>query len=450
MSIQVRTRDLIQKVVASGCCVGCGACVVGNGQRAGRMVEGPAGPVPDFPGDAFPAPFAADACPGAGIDYPRLYLAHYGAHPGNWLTGHAEAVCTGHAGDPAVRRAGASGGVLTATLLHLLETGRVDAAGVVRQGIPSPEKARAVIVSDAAGILASSQSVYIPVSTLDLLNEFEPGKRYAMTCLPDQAAALRAMQAAGCPAARQVRYVLGPYTGTALEPAAIRAFLRSKGVPDDDEIASLQWRAGDWPGYLEIRTRGGRVARTKKVYYNFLIPFFVTRASLQSMDFANEFADLAVGDAWSPRFEREGGGHSVIVARTKEMAGILGEMRAAGRLRAEPEDPRAASDMHGHMLDFKKRGSYLRNRWRKALGRPAPDYGYRPAKVPLSRILVEVFISSLFAVCRTSLARAAVQRVPESVIGPLFNRARLAWKSLSKPTKRKGLDHFQVTLSPHE
>ena len=44
------------------------------------------------------------------------------------------------------------------------------------------------------------------------------------------------------------------------------------------------------------------------------------------MDFTNEFADLSVGDAWSPIFEAEGGGHSVVVTRTKEMEVIIQKM----------------------------------------------------------------------------------------------------------------------------
>ena len=38
-----------------------------------------------------------------------------------------------------------------------------------------------------------------------------------------------------------------------------------------------------------------------------------------------------------------------------------------------------------------------------------------------------------------NLARWLVAQIPERVIGPVFNKLRLSWKALSKPTKRKGL-----------
>jgi coenzyme F420 hydrogenase subunit beta len=211
-------------------------------------------------------------------------------------------------------------------------------------------------------------------------------------------------------------------------------------------ITSLKWRAGEWPGYLEIKTASGRVVQTPKVYYNFLIPFFVTQTSLQSMDFSNEFADLAVGDAWSPVFESQGGGHSIVVTRTPEMEAIIAGMQATGLLELTEEDPGKASDMHGHMLDFKKRGGWLRNQWRRKTGRPAPNYGYCPAYVPASRILVEVVVSGLFAVGKTRIAHWIVSMIPEFIIGPVFNHLRLGWKKASRPTKRKGLANFEVKI----
>jgi len=432
------------EVVEAGICTSCGACIALAKNPLSTMKGTPSGPVPHFAADEDLPDLAWEACPGKGIDYPALYRAHYRAIPDNWLLGMHLRVRTGHAADPAVRLAGASGGVTTAVLIHLLQSGRIDAALVVRQGVPVPEEASVVVANTAEKIAAAAQSVYIPVSTLDILRRLEPGKRYAMTCVPEQAAALRQLQAGGYEPARQIAYVLGPYTGTALEPAAIRAILRTHRVRDDDAITSLQWRAGEWPGYLEIKTASGAVVRSKKVYYNYLIPFFVTKTSLQSMDFGNEFCDLSVGDAWSPRFEALGAGHSVFTTRSAAMEEVIAEMERAGLLLTEPEDAMKASEMHGHMLDFKKRGGYLRNQWRRKTGRKAPDYGLRPAAVPFSRIVIEAVISTIFCVARSPLARWLLQSVPENWIGPVFNFTRLRWKQLSKPTKRKGLLGLQM------
>jgi coenzyme F420 hydrogenase subunit beta len=439
-------RLLEETVVNAGICVGCGACIALDTSEASNMVDAPQGPIPVFAEKSSLPDFAVHACPGLGVNYPRVYKSHFGHFPKNWLSGHIENVHTGFSNDTKIRRVGASGGVLTQTLIHLLESGRVDAVILARQGIPTPEKAIAIIATTREEIIACSQSIYIPVSMLDIIRNLNPKKTYAITCLPEQSAALRVMQQNKFKLAQKIKYIIGPYTGTALYPAAIRCLLRSKRVKDDDDIISLNWRAGEWPGYLEIKTTSGKVIQTPKVYYNFLIPFFVTQTSLQSMDFANEFADLAVGDAWSPVFELQGGGHSIVVTRTPEMEAIISEMSELGLLELTAVDPLKASDMHGHMLDFKKRGGWLRNQWRRKTGRMAPDYGYAPAKVPLSRVIVEVFISSIFALGKTGFAQWLVSCIPESIIGPIFNNLRLGWKKASKPTKRKGLANFQVRI----
>ena len=94
---------------------------------------------------------------------------------------------------PAVRDAGASGGAMSRVLIHLLESGRVDAVIVARQGIPSPEQASWHVARTREEILECAQSVYIPVPMLDGLRHLSPGKRYAITCVPEQSAALRVL-----------------------------------------------------------------------------------------------------------------------------------------------------------------------------------------------------------------------------------------------------------------
>ena len=383
-----------------------------------------------------------------GVNYPDLYKKVYGCFPSNWLVGHVIKVRTGHAANKKIRADAASGGVITQTLIYLLENNLVDAVVIAKQGIPSPELASPVIATTREEILSGAGSVYVPVAMLEILDDLDPNKKYAITCLPEESAILRAMQQNGISSALQIKYVLGPYTGTALNPEAIRCYLQSKKIREDDPITSLKWRAGDWPGYLEVKTKSGKIIRTPKVYYNFLIPFFITQNSLTSMDFANEFADLSVGDAWSPIFETLGGGHSVVVTRNKEMESIIEDMCNRGLLELKVEDVLKATDMHGHMLDFKKRGGWIRNNWRRAFGKSSRDYGYRPKKIPVSRYFVEIIISSIFMVGRLKFSRWLVTKIPESIIGPIFNFLRLNWKKLSRPTKRKGLSNFEIKVNP--
>ena len=440
-------QRLQREVVLGGTCTHCGTCV-GLSKGSLRMEETSAGPLPvPARDDVHLPPEAYQACPGKGIDYPDAYRALHGALPANWLLGCYRQVYVGHAASPTIRRRAASGGVITQTLLYLLDRGQIDGAVVLQQGQPEPWLARPIIASNREEIIAASQSVYVPVAVNTILPQMEAfDGRLAYVGLPDQVAALRRLQREGHQGACKVDFVLGPYVGTGIYLGAIESFLRSNGIRDIREIASLKYREGEWPGHLEIRTRSGRTLRAEKFYYNYLIPFYVTQATLQAVDFTNELTDISVGDAWHPSYESRGQGYSVVVVRTTQAEAVLDEMQREGILVLEPTTVTEALSMHGHMLDFKKRGAFIRNEWRRLLGKEAPSYGYRPEQIPLSRKVVEFFIVLLFATCRTRPARRLVEWVALGVLGPIFDFLRRSWKSASKPVKRKGL--HQVTFVP--
>lgn len=130
------------------------------------------------------------------------------------------------------------------------------------------------------------------------------------------------------------------------------------------------------------------------------------------------------------------------------MDAILQEMNAQGLISLELQHKDMAGEMHGHMIDFKKRGSYIRNRMRQKLGFHTPVYGYQPKNISSGRILTEIVISGIFLLGKTAFARLFLYLLPESFIGPVFNRTRLAWKRISRPTKREGLKDFEVEIKP--
>ncbi len=364
--------------------------------------------------------------------------------PDNWLSGVVRKSYVGHASDEFIRRNGASGGVITAVLIHLLETQKIAGAICLKVGKSVPYRAEAVIARTKEEIIACAQSVYSVTPTNVILSKLskEQGP-FAYVGLPDQVASIRKLQQAGHKDALKIKYILGPYTGTQMYFESIRSFLRSHGVHSEREIVDLKYRAGEWPGYLQIVLRDGRVLKAEKFYYNYLIPFFITSSSLQLADFTNELTDISVGDAWNPKYEQQGKGFSVVLSRSTQGEEILLEMSRNNFLALEEIPLQKALDMHGHMLDFKKRGSFIRNGWKKA----RPDYGYSPENIPFSRYVVEFFLACIFSMARTKQACWVVEHLPLTIVGPLFNWFRKSWKGMSKPTKRKGLRETKFTIS---
>ena len=432
---------LQSEVIDAGLCTHCGTCVGLSGGTL-HMRSSPAGPLPAAePGIRVGLDsMAYDACPGRGINYPAAFQDVFGAYPESWLIGPYRRLFVGYSRVPEIRRRGASGGVITQTLVYLLEEGLVDGAVVLRQGWPKPWQSRPIVARSVEQVVTASQSVYVPTPVNTILADVAAFEgRLGYVGLPDQVASLRRLQELGHQGALNVDYVIGPYVGTSMYFGAVESYLRSNGVHDLGEVAELRYREGEWPGHLQVRTQAGEVLRAKKFYYNYLIPFYITQSCLMAVDFTNELTDVSVGDAWHPQYEKRGGGYSVVVARSERGERLLAAMQREGALALEEIALDEALSMHAHMLDFKKRGTFIRLGWRKARGKRVPEYGYQPASIPLSRKAVELVIGSIFGICRTRPARWLVERIPLGVIGPLFDGLRQVWKKVSKPAKRKGL-----------
>ena len=358
---------LQREVIQPGLCTHCGTCV-GLAPGALTMTASAQGPLPTLTGPASLVPeLAYTACPGKGLSYPELAASVFGVAPQNWLVGVYRSVYLGFSATPAIRRQAASGGVITQTLVYLLEQKLIQGAVVVRQGRPQPWLAEPFIAQTVDEILAASQSVYAPV--------------------PVNTAAGRDGGLSGAPGLRGV----ARSGGLPAPPPAVGPPGRTEGGL---RVGSLRRHQPLHRGHRQlpalprrqIAGRGGRVAlsgrgmaglspgadpvgqlfRTEKFYYNYLIPFYVTRSTLYSVDFTNELTDISVGDAWQPRLEAKGGGFSVVIARSARGEELLHAMQAAGQVALAAIELDEALAMHGHMLDFKKRGSFIRIQWRKA------------------------------------------------------------------------------------
>ena len=437
-------------VIDCGLCTHCGTCV-GLNDSLLEFKETAFGslPVQKTIGELDETTYLA--CPGKGVPYPSLYNFLHGTEKHNFLIGNVIRSWIGYSTNESIRLNSASGGVITSTLVYLLNKGLIDGAVVVLRGTPNPEDAVPIIATTEEEIVASAQSVYMPVPVnliLDKVKTF-PGK-LGFVGLPDQVASIRMLQMAKHPTVKNIEYILGPYTGTNMYKGAIRSFLRGKGIKDFEKITSLKWRAGEWPGYLEIILEDGRIFKAEKFYYNYLTPFFITKSSLITCDFTNELTDISVGDAWSPVYENQRKGFSIVLSRSETGDKLLKEMFNDKIISLDPINLNDALSMHGHMLDFKKRGSFIRLTFQRLLGNKVPLFGYRPADLTFLRKLVEIIVYLIFFISSMKISRKVSELIPIKILGPTFNFFRVYWKNMSKPTKRKGLLNLKFIIDEDE
>jgi len=447
---------LRREVIDAGLCTRCGSCVgvcpaqtvhISDSLGSCLPVLRDPGPCADCVGPCL------SGCSGVDVHFPTLAQFLYGRQPANRMLGVVRSLFVGHAADDELRRAGASGGVLSAAALYLLESGRVDGVIALGPHASEPWRFEPRIVRDRDGVLACAQSKYSisPVNTaLRLLADAPPGEVFACVGIPCQVHSLRKLQAEGNPAAQRIAYVLGSYCGNILHFDAVRGFLSQHGVSSEREIARLEYRAGEWPGKMRVTLTSGRVLEMPKFYANYLIPFYMMRRCLLCTDLANELADISGGDAWAPVYEERGKGFSLIMGRTERGQRVIEEMIGSGRLITEPLEESFVLDMHSHMLDFKKRGAFIRISSLKARGKPVPRYGYEQiGPVPLGRRAFELFLQLVYVVCAWRLSRWAVARLPAGITGRLFQYARRRWKNLTSSARpRKAGSTLDFSIEP--
>jgi coenzyme F420 hydrogenase subunit beta len=442
-------QRLEKEVIDQGLCTRCGSCA-GLCQTGSIRFRDPFGEC--LPEKVKPCNCEAcqtaswQACPGKTVPFPSLEKRLFGHVTRNRFLGEVYEALVGYSNNPEIRSQSASGGLITATLLHLLKTKKISAAAVVGYNHRHPWQPEVQLAKTPQTIMAAAQSKYalVPVnSILKQLTSF-PGK-VAVVGLPDQIQSLRKLELYGHPAVKNIAYLLGSYSGINLHFTAVKSFLKNHGLTDLSQVTSLKFRAGAWPGNMRVETKDGQVFELPKFYANYLIPFYAVQRDLLSVDLSNELADISYGDAWAPKYEERHQGWSLVLTRTAKGIRLIEEMRQKGVVKLDPIPLSQAINMHSHMLDFKKRGAFIRISRKPSVQQP--NYGYYPTNIPFKRQLFESIISTLFWFGQTRLARFLIEHIPLTFSGTLFMQARLFWKKLTYTTKRKGLSELRFKIT---
>jgi len=438
----VRKPENIKEVIRHGLCNRCGSCV---GLSGGRIVfsdrTGNYLPTIMKPPDEETSRLVWGACSGKGFDFPTQKVSVFGdPEGGNTYIGHYQNIYIGFATDPEVRLNAASGGIISAILVWLLEKGMIDGAVVLGMSETEPWLTKPFIATTKEEILQAAQSKYIISPVNEILPEIDQFKgTLAYVGLPGQVQSIRLLQQMNHPSVRNIRYIFGPFYGNTLHFSSVKSFLRSFGIKDFTKIRKLYFRHGEWPGNMRVELDNGKVFELPKFHANYLIPFHILKNSLLCTDLTNEYTDISGGDAWAPVYEERGKGYSMVIGRSQAGSEILRQMINEGRLELNPIGEQEAIDMHSHGYDLKKRGTFIRMRYRSWLGKRNPDYGYIMKGFPFSRYLMEIFIDGLFLILGTGFARWVVEQMPPTTIGRMFEKARKFWKKSTHRIKREKL-----------
>lgn len=312
----------IDTVVSNENCSGCGVCAL-VARRVSMVMsdDGFMRPAVEAPGpnddpEREQRVFRA-CCPGAGLTAPAA------EGPVHWLFGRVVRAWEGHAADPALRHAGSSGGVLTALIAFLVDSGEHPAILGAAQDRKRPTRTVPVRITSREEAIAASGSRYAPVSVPAGWNGG------AMVGKPCEVAGLR----------RYIDATSGDdpillsffCAGTPSQVATDGLIQRLGGDPD--QVTSLRYRGAGWPGRFAFTGPVSGSEDYNESWGHHLGRQLQPRCKI-CPDGTGEHADIAVGDYWAtddrgyPSFE-EGDGSSVIIARTTRGARLIERAFAA-------------------------------------------------------------------------------------------------------------------------
>lgn len=340
----VVTSPSLARVARGDLCAGCGACAGVAPGKVQMQIAPPGYLRPVQSQSLSPAEEATirRICPGLG------QTIEAGGRQDDPLWGPYMEMRIGHATDPDIRFSGSSGGGISMILLHLIDTGVVDA---VIQTTASPELPignTETISFGRDGILAAAGSRYAASAPLanmaqHLAEHEATGRRFAFVGKPCDVAAMRAWTEADPKVKAAVPVLLSFFCAGVPSHTGGKAVLKALGT-DLEHTRSFRYRGNGWPGFATAVLDDG--SERKMSYHDSwgkILSRHVQHRCKVCADGTGTAADLVCADAWEsdergyPLFE-EGDGSSLIVVRTAAGAEALAGAHAAGRIESKPFD----------------------------------------------------------------------------------------------------------------
>ena len=325
----------IQTTVDNELCFGCGTCQSICPAKAIRMEFSALGrllPVIDEKACVH-CGLCLKTCPGIDVDGELAETDTVS------LMGNIDSMWFAKSTNPTIFDNAQSGGGVTETISFLFDSGRIDAALVVRQ---ENHKAVYKVVTDKNELLDCQSSQYTPVGLncgLDALSDFE---RVAVVGLPCHIEGIKKLKKAFPDNYANIAYLIGLICAGTLAQSCVEVTKRI-GEPKIGEIAetdTIYWRSKKYSDYKrsDIAIVGAdNNPRILDNHIRHLAKHYLTAPRCRlCFDKMNLFSDITFGDCWGISGNDTKDGGNVILCRSAKSSEIISEMAAQGRLSCRP------------------------------------------------------------------------------------------------------------------
>ena len=301
-------RSLAQ-IVDGGLCHRCGSCVgICPTKVLGR--DSDEYPTIEHLSSCTDCDLCVRVCPGDEFDINAFHQELYG-RPATITDTHGpfERGVLAASTDAFIREHSTSGGLVTALLAHLLESGEIDGAVCIGSDETELWKGKAFVARSRADLLSSMKSKYAICPTNSAFAEVRevPG-RYAIVGLPCQIHGFHKAAALDPRIKSRVVLTIGLFCHAAIEHEAFRVMWETLG-DKKSRVRKFISRVGKHPGTPHVELDDGTLHPfyfgDRKGYrpssievINVLYRLYTPVRCTTCFDGLSDFADISVGDPW--------------------------------------------------------------------------------------------------------------------------------------------------------
>lgn len=358
----------ICEVVANGLCVGCGTCVAICPHNAVTISETHSG--------LLVAAVDAEKCNLCGVCmkvcpgwHLEAGLLEKDIDP---FKGRVVAAYCAQATKKDLLSGAQSGGVVTALLCHLIDSGQIDKAAVTQMPDDGSLRPQTVVTSDPNEIWKAHGSKYCPVAVNASLTSQAKAERLAVVGLGCHVHGLRNIQAQHFKNCPNILLTIGLICEHTLLYGAIDYLIDKANVSRKD-VAYFRFKSkryGGWPGDVYIRTHNKTEYRVSQNYRVLSKVAFTPARCRLCFDKLNVLSDLSCGDAWGVQEDKEG--VSIILVRTQRGLYTVMSAEKAGLIRLDAIEPNSV--FKGQAIEQRRRDWTAYTAAEKKARYPVPDF----------------------------------------------------------------------------
>lgn len=247
--------------------------------------------------------------------------------------GIVDKVWVGHATNQTVRLNAASGGIITGSLIDLLERGTIDGAVVNIPDPDQPPKGKSILAKTKEDLMHSAKSIYCMTEIKYGLNAAKYdayAQKIAVVGLPCQIADLRKMMERDSILSDKIVLCMGIMCGHNMLPAATIGALEQSDI-DINDVKEIRYRSYGWyPFSYSVTLKSGDVkdfawpdSTLHKVWESLK---YQPQRCTKCFDFAAEKADIVCCDAWLEEYRGNQEGYSIVLTHNKTGTAIVEQL----------------------------------------------------------------------------------------------------------------------------